>query len=76
MDQWVGSQRVFAVKAFYKNGDNVTAAQLMVITSSSIHGYRFSTKKGTTGSSTNSRKYSSSSDVGCKEPNTINIKEF
>jgi transposase len=27
MDQWVGSQRAFAVKSFYKNGDSATAAQ-------------------------------------------------
>jgi hypothetical protein len=27
MDQWVGSQRAFAMKAFYKTGDSLTAAQ-------------------------------------------------
>jgi hypothetical protein len=27
MDQWAGSQRAFAVKEFYRNGDSVTAAQ-------------------------------------------------
>jgi hypothetical protein len=27
MDQWVSSQRAFAVKEFYKNGDSAAAAQ-------------------------------------------------
>ncbi|KAL4112988.1 hypothetical protein QTP88_016699 [Uroleucon formosanum] len=27
MDQWVGSQRAIAVKAYYKNGDCLTAAR-------------------------------------------------
>jgi hypothetical protein len=27
MEQWTGAQRAFAVKAFYKNGDNFVIAQ-------------------------------------------------